>query len=152
VTEPRKRTAAETWRALEAMTEDAEEAGEEDAEEDAKIDAEMERILSLSEDEVSRELADAGFDPADVRARGEAIGRAATAHEAPPDAQPITPPQVHPIAPRRTPRVRMVLLVAAALAVATALLMAGLLALNYLPDNAASPAPTPEHKPQPQEK
>jgi hypothetical protein len=164
VTESRKRSAAETWRALEEMTEEAED--------EAKIDAEMERILSLSEDEVSRELADAGFDPADVRARGEAIGREAAAHEAAaqeaaaqeaaheaaahevPDAlpAPIAPPRVHPIAPRRAAGVRTVLLIAAALGLAAALLMAALVVLHSRPDNVASPRPTPESTPQPQEK
>ena len=155
MTEPRKRTAAETWRALEEMTEDAEE--------EAKIDAEMERVLALTPDQVERELADDGFDLQAIRARGEAIARQATALEAastasapapalaPPPA--LTPSQapaaVIPIAPRRS-LVRTVMLVAASFAFATVLVMVGLIIWQEShPENAASPPPTPKRMPAP---
>ena len=55
---PQKRSAAEALRALEAMAED-----------DA-AEPEMDRILALKPEEVDRELAAAGIDPAAARARG----------------------------------------------------------------------------------
>ena len=36
---------------------------------------EVERILNLSDNELDRELAEAGFDPAAVRAKGEALAK-----------------------------------------------------------------------------
>jgi hypothetical protein len=59
----RKPTATELMRALETMSED-------DADE-----REMARILALTPDELDRELAAHGVDPADARARGENMAR-----------------------------------------------------------------------------
>jgi hypothetical protein len=59
----RKLTATEVMRALETMSED-------DADE-----REMARILALSPEEVDRELAAHGVDPAEARARGESLAR-----------------------------------------------------------------------------
>jgi hypothetical protein len=59
----RKPTATEVMRALETMSED-------DADE-----REMARIRALSPEELDRELAAAGIDPAESRARGERVAR-----------------------------------------------------------------------------
>jgi hypothetical protein len=59
----RKPTAVELMRALETMSED-------DADE-----REMARILALSPDELDRELAEHGVDPAESRERGERLAR-----------------------------------------------------------------------------
>jgi hypothetical protein len=60
---PQKRTAAETWKALEALGED--EAAE----------REMDRVLALPAQEIDRELAQLGIDPAASRARGDQVAR-----------------------------------------------------------------------------
>ena len=59
-TPPKKRTPAETWDAIMRMADD-----------DA-ADQEAERILALSPEELDRELAAEGFDPAKLRADGAA--------------------------------------------------------------------------------
>lgn len=145
MTEPRKRSAVETWRALEEMADDAEE--------EAKIDAEMERILALSPDQVARELVDAGFDAEAVRARGEALGREAAAREAAArEAAPVampSPASVRSIAPRRRGVARTVLLLAAALAVAAVLVVAGAFLWNSRSDNVAAPNLHPDPPPEP---
>ncbi len=65
MTTPRKPTATETMRAIESMAEDDE------------AEREMERILALPPEQLDRELAEAGIDPAQSRARGEAVAREA---------------------------------------------------------------------------
>jgi len=76
MTTPPKPTATETMRALETMSEDDE------------AEREMHRILALSPEQVDRELAEAGIDPAESRARGAAIARKAAALAAEGKAQP----------------------------------------------------------------
>jgi hypothetical protein len=75
MTESRKLSAAETWRALETITEESEA--------ESKLDDETERVLALGEEELARELADEGFDAEAVRARGEAVVAAPEANVAP---------------------------------------------------------------------
>jgi hypothetical protein len=57
MTEPRKRTAAEVWRALEKVT----------------ADADLERIDALSDDDLDRELRAAGVDPAEAGKIGSQV-------------------------------------------------------------------------------
>lgn len=66
MTASRKRTPAETWRALE----------------DSATEAEMDRVLALTDDALDRELAGAGMNPDELRARGEELGRRAAGERA----------------------------------------------------------------------
>jgi hypothetical protein len=150
MTESRKRTAAETWRALEATTAESED--------EAKLDAEMERVLSLSDEEVARELAANGLDPEALRARGEELAREATRapgrdEAARSDAAPIAAPapavvatsNVHAIDPhysRRPPA--WLLLIAAALAIGAVLVWKA----SQPPPNVAAPPPLPSGEPE----
>jgi hypothetical protein len=65
MTTPRKLTATETMRALESMSDDDE------------AEREVERVLAMPAEQLDRELAGAGVDPAAARARGAAVGREA---------------------------------------------------------------------------
>jgi hypothetical protein len=56
-----KRTPEEAWQAIERWA----------------MDDEAERILALTDEELDRELREAGFDPAEVRAKGREIGERA---------------------------------------------------------------------------
>jgi hypothetical protein len=76
MTAPRKPTATETMRALETMSEDDE------------AEREMHRIIALPPEQLDRELAEAGIDPAQSRARGEAIALKAARLAAEGKAQP----------------------------------------------------------------
>jgi hypothetical protein len=104
----RKRTAGETWRAIEAM---AASDGAERAEAAADV-REMARIQALSPGAVDRELAESGMDPAVVRARGREVARTAAGAVAPAPAKP------------RPTSVRTALLLAAVLAVAVLAVLA----------------------------
>ena len=116
---PEKRSTADTLRALEAMADD-----------DA-AEREMDRILALKPEEVDRELAAAGIDPAAARARGAKLAREAG----------LTPGKVGPASrPRRVVRA-VVLLLAAALAVAL------LVWSQKPPGGAHAPPPPPKQLP-----
>jgi hypothetical protein len=140
MTESRKRTAAETWRALEAITAESEA--------EAKLDAEM-----------ASELAANGFDPEALRARGEEIGREATRatardeaarDEAAPiaavaHAPVVAPSNVHAIDPRHSRRPpAWLLLIAAALAIGAVLVWKA----SQPPPNVAAPPPLPSGEPE----
>lgn len=94
-----RRTAEETWRALEAIEEDD--------------SAEMERILALSPAALDRELAEAGVDPTAVDTLGDECARMA----APTVARPA-------IAKKRRAPTRTLLLLAAVLALAVLAVLA----------------------------
>ncbi len=71
MTSARKRSATEAWSALEAM-------GAQDAAERAVVEddaREMDRIAGLTEEQIERELAAAGIDPAAARALSDRLGR-----------------------------------------------------------------------------
>jgi hypothetical protein len=72
MTEPRKRTAAEVWRALEKVT----------------ADADLERIDALSDDDLDRELRAAGVDPAEAAKVGPE-GLARTPQQRPKPRRPV---------------------------------------------------------------
>jgi hypothetical protein len=122
MTTPRKLTATETMRALETMLEDDE------------AEREMERILALSPEQVDRELAEAGIDPAAARARGEAIARKAVALAA----------ERKPPPPRRLFSPTTSLLLAAALAALLTWTMAPTIARWVHPPDIGPDAPSPE--------
>jgi hypothetical protein len=128
MTESRKRTAAETWRALEATTAESEE--------EARLDAEMERVLALSDEDVANELAANGFDPEALRARGEEIGREAS--------RAIAPSNVHAIDPRYSRRPPAWLwLMAAALAIGAVFVWKAV----QPPPEVGAPRPLPSGEP-----
>jgi hypothetical protein len=89
----KKRTAAEVWQALETM------------ELDDAAEREMDRVAAMTPEEVRRELAEAGFDPEESRARGVELARAFAQQQAAP---------VVPAPARRRPSRRAVALLLAA--------------------------------------
>jgi hypothetical protein len=107
---PQKRTDAETWAALEAMAKESDDRDEAEADE-----AEMARIAALSDEELDRELAAAGIDPAEARARGEEIAEKVRARTAAQATAATTSPvaNVPVLRPRRLSRGTLVLLAAA---------------------------------------
>jgi len=102
MTGSKKRSPAEAWDALEKMADDEE----------------VERVLALSDEELDKELADAGFDPEKVRAQGQALGERLARESAPAIAPALaTGAAVVPIRPRRSTTMRVFTLMAATLSV-----------------------------------
>jgi hypothetical protein len=117
--------------------------------EESDADDEAERILALSEEDLDRELADAGFDPETVRAKGKEIGERLTRGSGAPkpaeatgatdtasDGSRVGAPVVKFPEPKRaTVRARWVVLLAAALTA---------IAVGIIPflDGVATPRPT----------
>jgi hypothetical protein len=122
MTTPRKPTATETMRAIESMPEDDE------------AEREMERVLALPPEQLDRELAEAGIDPAQSRARGEAIAREAARQAAEGRRQP----------PRRLFSRTTSLLLAAALAALFTWTAAPMIARWVHPHEIGPDNPSPE--------
>ena len=112
MTGSKKRTPAEAWDALKNMADEIAD------------DEEIERVLALSDEDLDKELADAGLDPEKVRARGQALGeqlaRAGASAPAPalaPAPAPAPGAAVVPLRPRRRATLRVLTALAATLCV-----------------------------------
>jgi len=122
-----KRTAKETWDALE----------------EAGLDAEIESVLAMTPEERERDLKEAGFDLDEVRARSDAFFEklqampTATAAETVPAPVPATP-NVVPLTPRAR-RFRAAAFIGAGLALAASVALVVRLATPPPPVGAASP-------------
>jgi hypothetical protein len=103
---PRKPTAVEAWRMLQALSDDDE------------AERDRQRILALKPEELDEELAAAGIDPAESRARARAFAKLVAKTIEPASKELGTAVVPHPLRPRRRPfsRTGVVLLLAAALA------------------------------------
>lgn len=118
MTEPRKRTDAEVWQALEKVAAELKD---------------LERIDALSDEELDRELRAAGIDPDEAMELGPAF------LVRPPRRAPGTPPQARTGRRQAARSARKVQWVAWAALAAAVVLVVGWLASR--PDNVASPRP-----------